>query len=78
MPTVLKQDGYQFIIFTKDHPPAHVHVKRAENAARVRLEPVEIMDSIGFNTRELSRILTITQENQQDFLAVWDSLHPSR
>jgi uncharacterized protein (DUF885 family) len=74
----LNEDGFQFIIFTKDHAPAHVHVKRAEAVARVRLQSVEVMDSVGFNSRELSKILSITEEKQQYLLAVWDSLHSRR
>lgn len=29
MPTVLKVDGFKFVIFTDDHEPAHVHVFKA-------------------------------------------------
>ncbi len=62
-PTVLRQAGYQFIIFPNDHPPPHVHVRRAGDAARVRLDPVEILHNQGFNTRELGVILAIVQEH---------------
>ena len=78
MPTVLNEDGFQYIIFTKDHPPAHVHVKHGDNAARIQLVPVAVMDSFGFNSRELNKILLLTRENQQLLLEVWDSFHPVR
>ncbi|MCC7451058.1 MAG: DUF4160 domain-containing protein [Anaerolineae bacterium] len=63
-PTILRQEGYQFIVFTHDHLPAHVHVRRAGNLARVKLDPVEVMSNYGFNTRELSKILEIVRDNQ--------------
>ena len=75
---VLRQDGYIFIIFPNDHPPAHVHVKRAEKLARVKLNPVEIWDYFKFNSRELSVILEIVKTNQQLFLAAWDTYHSVR
>jgi hypothetical protein len=77
-PTVLRESGYQFIIFTNDHPPAHVHVRRSGKAARIRLEPVEILDSHEFNTRELGKILSIVEENQDVILEAWDAIHESR
>jgi hypothetical protein len=75
-PTVLRQDGFAFAIYGNDHPPAHVHVKRAENDARIRLEPVEVLHNEGFNDRELSRILSIVRDNLGLFLARWNSFHP--
>jgi Domain of unknown function (DUF4160) len=29
MPTGLRQDGFDVMIYTDDHPPAHVHVFKA-------------------------------------------------
>lgn len=77
-PTVLREAGYQFIIFTNDHPPPHVHARRAGNAARVRLEPVELLHNRGFNTRERSKILAIVQEQRDVLLAAWDAIHGDR
>jgi hypothetical protein len=45
MPTIVTEDGYRFKIYPNDHPPAHTHVHKAENEARVSLEPIEIMSS---------------------------------
>ena len=77
-PVVLRQEGYIFIIFPNDHTPAHVHVKRAEKVARVKLNPVEIWDYFRFNTREISQILEIVRVNQQVLLAAWDEYHAAR
>lgn len=49
MPPVLRVGGYQFIIFTSDHPPAHVHVRRDGKLAKVRLDRLSLsamVDSI--------------------------------
>lgn len=77
-PTVLNQDGYQVMIYLNDHTPAHVHVYKAENEARVQLDPVEIMDSEGFNTRELKAVRKLISENQEYLLEKWDEYHPAR
>jgi hypothetical protein len=74
-PTVLREAGYQFVIFTNDHPPPHVHARRAGNTARIRLDPVEILHNQGFNTRELGVILEIVQTHQEMLLAAWKEIH---
>lgn len=75
-PTVLRQDGYIFVIYPNDHAPAHVHVKKAENDARIRLDPVEVLHNWGFSNRELQRILEITSTNQAMLLGAWNRIHP--
>lgn len=69
-PTVLRQGGWQIIIHTDDHIPAHVHVRRGSTeVARVKLDPVELWDTRGLNTREVSAILDIVREHQAALLA---------
>lgn len=78
MPTVLREGGYTFHIYTNDHPPAHVHVKRDNAEARITLDPIEVKNNWGFNNRQIKRIVEIVQENQQFLLEAWDSIHSSR
>jgi len=75
MPTVFRQDGYTFRIYPNDHPPAHVHVQRAEGEARVTLNPVTLQTNIGFSPREISRILEIVTTRADELLAVWRLYH---
>ena len=35
MPTLLRVDGFQFFFFANDHPPPHVHVKKADDYAKI-------------------------------------------
>ena len=78
MPTVVSEDGYNLKIYPNDHPPAHTHVQKAENEARVRLDTLEIMSSEGFNSRELGVVVELVKKHQAALLAVWDSYHESR
>jgi hypothetical protein len=65
-PTVLRQDGYQIVIFPNDHRPAHVHVFKADEECVFNLDPVELRDNPGrCNVRELGKIRRIIEENQQ-------------
>ncbi len=77
-PTVLRQEGYQFILFTSDHPPAHVHVRASGHLAKVRLAPIIVERAGGFSASELSKIIRIIAENQQQLLDEWDKYYASR
>jgi len=66
------------MIFTNDHSPAHVHVRRAGNEARINLDPIEVMNNYGFSNREIKQILRIIEDNQTLLLTEWDNIHPSR
>lgn len=74
MPTVLRVKGYRFIIFTNDHPPAHVHVKQAEGGAKLDLDPVQIVEYFELNQRQLREILEIVEENRELLLEKWQEL----
>ncbi|MBZ0286525.1 MAG: DUF4160 domain-containing protein [Anaerolineae bacterium] len=76
MPTVLRESGYQFIIFTSDHPPPHVHVRREGKLAKVLLNPIEFERTGGFNSGEQSKIVSIIREHQAFLLDEWDKLYP--
>lgn len=76
MPTVLRVGGYQLIMFTSDHPPAHVHVRREGRLAKVQLDPVQFARTGGFNAREQSTILEIVRSHQEMLLAEWSKLFP--
>lgn len=78
MPTVLRVDGFAIRIYLNDHTPAHIHVFKAENEARITLEDQNVMSNIGFHNREISRILEIIEEHQDELLAAWDEYHESR
>ncbi|HEY5425715.1 MAG TPA: DUF4160 domain-containing protein [Candidatus Tumulicola sp.] len=38
MPTIVREDGYEIQIYTRDHLPPHVHVRKAGAEARFALQ----------------------------------------
>jgi hypothetical protein len=73
MPTVVTEDGYRFKIYPNDHIPAHVHVQKPENEARVALETFEVVSNEGFNSRELRAVVELVEKHQATLLSVWDT-----
>lgn len=79
VPTVFTEEGYRFKIYPNDHPPAHVHVQKAEKEARVRIDGlIEMLSNEGFNERELTIIMRLIHNHQGVLLAVWDTYHENR
>jgi Domain of unknown function (DUF4160) len=72
----LRAGGYQFIIFSSDHPPAHVHVRREGKLAKMRLDPVGFERAGGFNAGEQSTIISIVREHYDTLIAAWEKRFP--
>ena len=72
MPTLFIQ-GYKFRFYSSDvNEPPHVHVIKAENVAKIWLEPVELETNRGYNRSELNRVLKLTEEYRAELLEAWN------
>ena len=65
MPTVLRKNGFQVVIWTNDHEPMHVHIFRAESEIPVNLSDISIIDNFEMNNRNARTALQIVEENQE-------------
>ena len=75
MATILSQDGFQVMIFTNDHPPAHVHVFKAGTEAVINLAPVSIRENYRMSPKNLRKAVDIVTENQDLLLPAWREIH---
>ena len=67
-PKFLTQDGFVFKIFSLEEDRMHIHVVSAEKSAKFWLEPeIELAKNKGFNSKELSTIQRIIENNADDF-----------
>jgi len=72
MPTVLRIDGYRFFFFSDEHLPKHIHIEKAESYLRIDLEKMEVTDSYKLSSREVRKLLVLTQEHRTELLGAWD------
>ncbi|MDE2637612.1 MAG: DUF4160 domain-containing protein [Chloroflexota bacterium] len=77
MVTILnrRRHGFDVVIYTNDHGPAHVHVFRGRNKLKAELQPVRIVYSRGFNSRARRRIRALLEEHHTLLLREWTRLH---
>ena len=72
MPTIVI-DGYKFRFYSSDYvEPPHVHVIRAENVAKIWLDPVVVEYNRGYNGKTLNRIVKLTEAHQGRLLEAWN------
>jgi hypothetical protein len=72
MPTLLKEKGFRFFFFSNEHLPKHIHIEKQNAYAKINLINLEIIESYGFNSKEISVILSIVEKNRDDFIKAWD------
>lgn len=72
MPTLLRVGPYRFFCYAgdRDEPP-HVHIERDRSEAKFWLVPVRLQSNKGFSSSEMSRIQSLTEDNQQQLLEAW-------
>ena len=79
MPTVLRESGFQVVIWTDDHLPMHVHVKYQGRQALINLgsetENVFLRENRGLNRSQLRQALEIVGRNQIFLIAKWREIY---
>ena len=75
MPTVLRKDGFNFVIYPDDHEPMHTHVKKAGKEVVINLGDEETKpyerDNKGMNLKNRRRALQIAAERQDYLIEKW-------
>lgn len=75
MPTVLRQEGYDVMVYTNDHAPAHVHVWKSGGEVIIGLDPVEVVRVEGMKKREASKAVGIVEAHRDFLLERWREIH---
>jgi hypothetical protein len=78
MPKVLVVGEFAVVIFTNDHPPPHVHVRKAGMLVKIALEPevVLLRYDKDLSASDLRKAVNIVKDNREFLLAKWNELHP--
>ncbi|MFA5831919.1 MAG: DUF4160 domain-containing protein [Bacteroidota bacterium] len=72
MPTILLIKGYRFFFFSREgNEPMHIHIEQAERYAKFWLKPIQLAESNGFRSNEISELSKLVQENQILFEEKW-------
>ena len=73
MPTVFTQDGFRFFFYSNDHDPTHVHVRKGNGEAVFIVgDIIELRESAGMKTKELSKAEGLAEEHKQLIIEKWN------
>ena len=76
MPTILRQNGFAFMIYTDDHNPMHVHVWYQGNESVLQFETaIHIRENNGMNRRQLRAAVKIAEENLLLLQSEWTRIY---
>ncbi len=79
MPTVLRVDGYQIMIYLDDHFPPHVHVSARGCELVVYLNCraafVSVRNNDGFKNSEIGSIVRLVQKHRDRLCDMWKGVH---
>ncbi len=72
MPTIFVQNGFRFFLYSNEHRPIHVHVRKGGGEAVFNVEgEVTLRESVGLKTAELKAAEDLAVEHQQLIIQVW-------
>lgn len=72
MPTILRVGPYRLYFYSHEpNEPPHVHIDRDKLSTKFWLEPVSLASNLGFSAKELRKLQSLIQENQQTLLEAW-------
>jgi hypothetical protein len=73
MPTIFTENGYRFFVYSNDHDPIHVHVRKGGGEAVFNVEgDVELRESVGMKTKDLTQAEEIACRRQQEIINYWN------
>ncbi|MGH9769263.1 MAG: DUF4160 domain-containing protein [Blastocatellia bacterium] len=79
MPTVLRKDGFNFVIYTDDHEPMHTHVKKAGKEVVINLgdekTKPDVRENKGMSKKNRRKALIIAAEHQELLIEKWREIH---
>ncbi len=60
-----------FAILAIRNEPPHIHVERDDKEVKFWLQPVRLQQNKGFSSKEINRIQSLVEENQEQLLEKW-------
>lgn len=79
MPTILEENGYSVMVFTREpKEPAHVHVMKDRKLAKFWLESLEVAKNRGYRSHELTAIRRIIKAHQPRLKKAYEKIHGTK
>ena len=74
-PTILRVAGFEVVIRTTDHEPAHVHVLKGGGEVQIRLRPVRVGGRWRMGLRDVAQARDLVLAHQSRLIKAWEAIH---
>jgi hypothetical protein len=72
VPTVLRIGAYRFYFYSHEpNEPPHIYIDRDDSTAKFWLKQVSLANNVGFSAKELRKLQSVVEENQEKLLGAW-------
>ena len=72
MPTIFYYLGLQFLFYSNDHEPIHVHVQNGDGEAKFQVNPILLIENKGLKNRDLRIAEMAIEENREIIIERWN------
>ena len=76
LPAIFQYKGYRFFFYSNEgepREPLHVHARKGEAVAKLRLEPeAAVASSFGVAAKELRELLAVAVDNRELSVRYWN------
>jgi hypothetical protein len=71
MPVVIRFGRFKFIVYPKDHAPAHVHVIAGKAEAKFDIKSGKCLAAWGFAEHTLNTLQKVVERNRDLLIEAW-------
>jgi hypothetical protein len=71
LPELFRIGGIHFFIYSREHRPIHVHIKKAECHVVIEVESLKVRDNVGFAFSDLRELQSVVLANQKMIIEMW-------
>jgi hypothetical protein len=79
MATVVRIGKLRVMVYSRDHPPPHVHVIAPRGQAKIQVDGPEghpgLKWTFGLSRREIAQALAAVEDHRELILAEWERVH---
>jgi hypothetical protein len=75
MPTVLRKEGFEVMIYPGDHEPAHAHVFKGEGEAKIDISTSTLVEVWGMKKKDARKAKKIVSDHRDDLQSRWDEIN---
>jgi len=72
---MLRQNGFEVVIYPNDHTPMHVHVFKSDSEVKINLSPVTVVESWNMKKSDARKAKRIAVEHQNFLIEKWREIH---